>query len=199
SIDRDKWRNEASPFSFTNLPTDGDLEFTVKVYPGHNGITERLSTLESGDHRIIGDAFGAIQYKGKGTFLAGGAGVTPFISILKSLEYQDRLEGNVLIFANKEERDIFLKDEFQTLLGSRFINILSQEKTEGHHFGLIDKEFLKSEIMDFSQYFYVCGPPPMVNDVISALEALGAEGDNIVIESACPQRPRAINHAVPRA
>src|SRR5690606_4773924 len=100
------------------------------------------------------DAFGAIQYKGAGTFLAGGAGVTPFISILKSLEYHDRLKGNALIFANKEERDIFLRDEFQTLLGHRFTNVLSQERTEGYHFGRIDKEFLKSEISDFSQYFY---------------------------------------------
>ena len=183
SIDQEKWRNEKTPFSFTNLPTDPDLEFTIKVYPERNGVTEKLSSLNSGDVLIIRDAFGAIQYKGKGTFLAGGAGITPFIAILKSLEYQDQLNDNRLVFANKEERDIFLKDEFKTLLGRRFLNILSEEKTAGHRFGLIDKEFLKSEISDFSQYFYVCGPPAMVNDVVSTLRELGAEERSIVIES----------------
>lgn len=183
SIDQGKWREEQSPFSFTNLPTDGDLEFTIKVYPEHNGVTEKLSTLQVGDGLIIRDAFGAIRYKGKGTFLAGGAGVTPFISILKSLEYQDRLKEHSLIFANKEERDIFLKDEFETLLGGRFLNILSQERTRRYPYGMIDKTFLETTISDFSQFFYVCGPPPMVNDVVSALKELGAGDESIVIES----------------
>lgn len=47
----------------------------------------------------------------------------------------------------------------------------------------MDKEFLKSTISDFSQYFYVCGPPEMVDNVVGALKELGAEDDKIVIET----------------
>lgn len=183
SINQEKWKNEKRPFTFTNLPMRDDLEFTIKVYPAHNGVTEKLSKLEAGDELILRDVFGAIQYKGKGTFLAGGAGVTPFIAILKSLEYQDEMNDNSLIFANKEEKDIFLQDKFGTMLGRRFLNILSEEKTEDYPHGHMDKEFLKSTISDFSQYFYVCGPPEMVDNVVESLKELGAEDDKIVIET----------------
>jgi len=181
SINQEKWKDEKRPFTFTNLPQKDVLEFTIKVYPDHNGVTEQLSKLKAGDELILRDIFGAIQFKGKGTFLAGGAGVTPFIAILKSLG-QDQIGNNTLIFANKEEKDIFLKNEFESLLGDRFLNVLSEEKTEKYAHGHIDKEFLKSTISDFSQYFYVCGPPEMVDNVVEDLKELGAARDKIVIE-----------------
>ncbi len=183
SINQEKWRNEKRPFTFTNLPMEDHLEFTIKTYPAHNGVTEKLSTLSKGDELILRDVFGAITYKGKGTFLAGGAGVTPFIAILKSLEYHDEMKDNALIFANKEEKDIFLRDKFETMLGRRFLNILSEEETEDFPQGHMDKAFLKSTLSDFSQYFYVCGPPEMVDDVVKSLMELGAEEAKIVTET----------------
>ena len=55
------------------------------------------------------------QYKGKGVFIAGGAGVTPFISIFRDLKKQNKIGNNILIFSNKTEADIILKDEFVEL------------------------------------------------------------------------------------
>jgi predicted ferric reductase len=40
---------------------------------------------------IIRDVWGAIEYKGEGVFIAGGAGVTPFIAILRQLQADDKL------------------------------------------------------------------------------------------------------------
>lgn len=182
SINQEKWKEKKRPFTFTNLPKENVLEFTIKVYPEHNGVTEKLSGLTAGDELILRDIFGAIKFKGKGTFLAGGAGVTPFIAILRSLNDQYKTTNNALIFANKKEKDIFLENEFENLLGRRFLNILSEEDTQKHAHGHIDKGFLKSTISDFSQYFYVCGPPEMVDNVVGDLKELGASDDKIVIE-----------------
>jgi len=182
SINQEKWRDEKRPFTFTSLPTDRLLEFTIKVYPEHNGVTEKLSKLEKGDELILRDVFGAIKYKGHGVFLAGGAGVTPFVSIFRSLEYEDELGNNHLIFANTTEKDIFLEDEFKNLLGSRYTNILSEEETQKYAKGYIDKDFLKSRVPHFSQFFYVCGPMEMINSVVKDLKELGVEDDKIVIE-----------------
>jgi len=63
-----------------------------------------------------------------------------------------------------------------------FINILSDEKIEGYHFGRIDETFLSAAIHDFSQNFYVCGPPPMMDAVLKQLENLGVAENSITLE-----------------
>ena len=77
SIDKNGWRDEKRPFTFTSLPEEEKLEFIIKIYNDHDGVTNQLNTLTTNDHLIIDDPWGTIQYQGKGTFLAGGAGVTP--------------------------------------------------------------------------------------------------------------------------
>lgn len=182
SINQDNWKDKTRPFTFTNLPTDDNLQFTIKIYPSHDGVTEQLSKLQVGDELILRAVFGAIKFKGKGTFLAGGAGVTPFIAIFKWLDYKDKIDEASLIFANKKEKDIFLKTKFENLLGRRFMNILSEEDTDEYPTGRIDKDFLKSTLTDFSQYFYVCGPPEMTEGVTEDLKSLGVDAEKIVIE-----------------
>jgi ferredoxin-NADP reductase len=85
SIQKEGWTEEKRPFTFTSLPEDDFLEFIIKSYPDHNGVTEQMDQLEEGDQLIIDDPWGAIQYKGPGVFIAGGAGVTPFIAIFRDL------------------------------------------------------------------------------------------------------------------
>jgi ferredoxin-NADP reductase len=182
AINQEHWKNKKRPFTFTSLPNQKDLQFVIKVYPSHNGVTEKMSSLKLGDELIIGEVFGAIQYNGKGTFIAGGSGVTPFISIFRDLDERNIIEGNALVFANKTEKDIFLKDEFEAHLGTKYINILSEESTEKYLKGYIDKEFINNTITDFSQNFYVCGPPEMTEAVTEDLKELGVEDKQIVIE-----------------
>jgi len=47
---------------------------------------------------------------------------------------------------------------------------------------MIDEAFLKANITDFSQNFYLCGPPPMMNAVIKLLTGLGVNEDSITME-----------------
>ncbi len=184
SIDKEGWREEKRPFTFTSLNEDEHLEFVIKIYPDHNGVTEQIGKLKKGDSFIIGDAWGAIQYKGEGVYLAGGAGVTPFISILRDLNKKGEIGRNTLIFSNTTDRDIILQEEFQEMLGDQFINVITDEPTDDHIFldGYIDKEFLDSHIDDFSQPFYVCGPDPFNKSMIKHLKELGADPDALVFE-----------------
>ena len=182
SIDQPEWKNEKRPFTFTSLPQDGFLEFTIKVYPGHDGVTDQLQTLEIGDSLIISDSWGAISYKGPGAFIAGGAGVTPFISILKDLANQGNLEGNKLLFANKRERDIILQGEFEQWLGKDFVNILSEEHSGKFPHGTIDSDFISEHVENMDKHFYVCGPPPMMESVLSSLSGLNVPKNKIVKE-----------------
>jgi ferredoxin-NADP reductase len=138
SVNKEGWAAKKRPFTFTCLNENPYLEFTIKRYERHNGVTNQLHLLKPGDKLIIRDVWGAIEYKGAGCFIAGGAGITPFISILRRLHADNKLAGNKLIFANKTAADIIYKDELESMLGENFINILSGEDNEQYDYGHID-------------------------------------------------------------
>lgn len=181
SINKGVWQNEKRPFTFTCLPEDNYLEFTIKTYPSRKGVTNELLKLKKDDELILHDVFGAIHYKGEGVFIAGGAGVTPFIAIFRDLHSKNKIAGNKLIFSNKTKDDIILKEEFENLLGKNFINILSEEKSDDYPYGHISENFLKANISDYKKYFYLCGPPPMMEAVEKQLTGLKVER-NLLIE-----------------
>lgn len=183
SISKQNWRQELRAFTFTSLPGDEHIEFTIKTYPSHNGVTAQLRVLNKGDELLIHGVFGDITYKGEGIFIAGGAGVTPFIAILKQLEKEDKVGNNKLIFANKTKADIILEHQFRQLLGDNFINILSDEKIENYEHGFITADLIKKNINEHSQYFYLCGPEPMMQAVEKHLSALGIANSFIVKEA----------------
>lgn len=182
SILKNNWKDEKRPFTFTSLPEDEFLEFTIKTYPSHDGVTDQIADLEINDQLLIGEPYGAIHYKGSGTFLAGGAGITPFLSILKDLDTRNKVFGNTLIFSNKTEKDIFLNVELQELLGEKFINTLTKENHEDYKHGRIDADLIKDELVNLKQYFYLCGPPQMVKDVKKELNSIGVEDELIITE-----------------
>ena len=184
AIDKEGWRDEKRPFTFTSLNEDPYLEFIIKSYPSHDGVTEQIGQLEEGDSFIIDDPWGTIQYKGEGIFLAGGAGVTPFIAIFRDLYENGNIGGNRLIFSNKTDRDVILEEEFEEMLGENFISVITDEPTEDHIYldGFIDKAFLSDQIDDFEQPFYVCGPPAFNDAMMKYLKELGADPDELVFE-----------------
>jgi ferredoxin-NADP reductase len=184
SLNKDGWRDTKKPFSFTSLPSDNYLQFTIKVYESRNGLTKELLNLRKDDELILYDVFGAIEYKGEGFFIAGGAGVTPFISILRFLQSRNELGSNKLIFANRTRKDIILDKEFRTMLGSRFINILSDDIIiPGVPHGFITEEFLRSNISDLNKFFYLCGPPQMMKLVEKILSDMNIDESLIIKES----------------
>src|SRR5690554_4606469 len=142
-LDKPGWESEGRPFSFTCLPNEDHLEFMIKTYPGHGGVTKELLKLGANDRLIINDVFGAINYNDEGTFIAGGAGITPFISILRNLRANNKIGNNKLLFANKTASDIILKEELTEMLGDNFINILSEETSEKYTHGYITADFIK--------------------------------------------------------
>jgi len=183
SINKEGWKNEIRPFTFTSLPDDNYLQFTIKTYPAHKGVTNELLQLRKNDELILRDVFGAIEYKGEGYFIAGGAGITPFISIFRYLRSKNAIGGNKLIYANKTRDDIILKYEFHYFLGKNFINILSNEKAEGYAHGFVTENFLKEHIIDFNRNIYLCGPPPMMDAVEKILSDLNVDEKLIIKEA----------------
>jgi ferredoxin-NADP reductase len=182
AINKAYWNNEKRPFTFTSLPGDKHLEFIIKTYPPHNGVTNELLKLVQNNELIIHDSWGAITYKGPGLFIAGGAGVTPFISIFRELAKENMLGGNRLIFANKRKEDIILEEELKDLLGQELINILSEESLTGYRHGFITQQILMEMLPHYKENIYVCGPPPMMDAVMQSLANLGVSDKSVTVE-----------------
>lgn len=182
AINKNGWEEAKRQFTFASTPNDNYLEFIIKTYPSHKSVTNELLQIRKDDELILNDVFGAINYKGTGVFIAGGAGVTPFISILRHLKAKNQIGINKLIFANHTKADIILEEEFKKLLNGNFINILANEVNNGYPQGQITYDFLKQHCGTNNQYFYVCGPPPMMETVTNQLASLEVEEKNIVKE-----------------
>ena len=182
SINKKGWEGNKHPFTFTSLNDEPYLEFTIKIYTNPEGVTHHLNQLGAGDELIISDPWGAIEYKAPGYFIAGGAGITPFIAILRQL-YKDREIGdNVLFFSNKTDRDIILKNELEKILGDNAHFTITSQQDSKYDKRRIDADFLKTEVKDFEKHFYICGPDEMVKEVGETLEKLGAKTDAVVFE-----------------
>jgi len=182
AINKQGWHEERRPFTFTSLNHEPTLEFTIKRYIDHSGVTNQLHQLVPGDELILHDVWGAIEYKGPGYFIAGGAGITPFLAILRQLHHDNQMTGNTLFFSNKTAADVIYEEELDNILGQQFIKILSREKKSGYENGLINMDYLRSHVTDFSKHFYVCGPDKMIADINGTLESLGASADLVVFE-----------------
>jgi ferredoxin-NADP reductase len=158
------------------------LEFTIKIYSDHPGVTNQLNALQPGDELIVRDVWGAIEYKRPGYFIAGGAGITPFIAILRQLKKENRLQGNQLFFSNKTDRDVILEDELLSILRQDAVFVITGEKSSRYYNGYINEQFLKEKVNDFSKNFYLCGPTKMVEAMQETLSRLGASPDAVVFE-----------------
>jgi ferredoxin-NADP reductase len=183
SIPKPKWEKEFRDFSITSTGQDRALEFTIKAYFDHDGVTKALHQLEAGDDIVIHPPYGTIQYQGRGVFLAGGAGITPFIAILRHLHKTNELKGNTLFFSNKEAKDIIIEKELRQMLGNRLVLTLTREEAKGYEHGRIDKELIQKYVKDLNQKFYICGPDAFVLDLKKALEKMGVKEENIIAES----------------
>jgi ferredoxin--NADP+ reductase len=81
------------PYSIASSPASKYLDFFVRVFPSDTGVSQYISTLETGDEIEIGEPFGFFtpgkdQDDGKYIYIATGTGVAPFRSALQYYEHK---------------------------------------------------------------------------------------------------------------
>lgn len=182
AINKKGWEDNFHPFTFTSLTSEPHLEFIIKTYPlskypDHSGMTEKVGTLTKGDELLVKDPWGTIKYQRPGIFIAGGAGITPFVAIFRDLAKQKKSNKNTLFFSNKTKKDVILHSELKKNFRKNLKLLFTKEGDPR-----IDKEYLQNNVDDFNQHFYVCGPKQMVKDLKEALNSLGAKTSQLVFE-----------------
>lgn len=181
ALDRDGWRDEGRPFTPISLPHEETLEFVIKSYPDHDGVTLRIGRMAPGDAVTMEGPFGAISDEGPGVFIAGGAGVTPMIGVLrKRLHENGTLEGSTLVFANKSEADIIWRERFEEMPGLTCAFVVDEPGGRVPQQRLT-RDYLR-QFVEPGTRCYLCGPPPMMDAVRAALHDLGVADEDIIEE-----------------
>lgn len=181
SINLPDWEDKIRPLTFTSLQDWDFLEFIVKIYEDHKGVTSQLGKLNSGSELLLHEVYGTIKYKGPGIFIAGGTGITPFIAIFRALFVSGNLRNVALLYSNKTKDDIILHDELVKMLGPAYKNVFTREGVIGFRERRIDRKFLIETIGNFDSRFYVCGPKIFTEEICEALISLGADPEYLII------------------
>lgn len=184
------FKKESRPFTFSNSPDDEDIELTVKRT---GTFTEAMHNLRAGDALLVKGPLGEKlnfddSVKDDVVFLAGGSGITPFISAIRFAVSRNLPNQITLLYSNKTVDDIIYKDELEKLSKREnltVINSLSNDIPQGWEGsrGRIDRDMILSHVNQLNEkLWYVCGPPPMVEQLKKVLQEIGVPDDNLRIE-----------------
>jgi predicted ferric reductase len=184
---------EEHPFTISSSPLKPELiSSTIKE---SGDFTYTISLTKRGDKAFIQGPFGRFSYvfypeERDIVFIAGGVGITPFMSMLRHMRGV-RFNINVMLFyANKTKEDIIFHDELAEIEASgcpglRVVHILSKSdadwKGENGHLTKDKIHFYCSNDLE-KKSFYLCGPPMMTAQIQRALKNLGVSKKRIHFE-----------------
>ena len=174
---------QAHPFSFSSSPQDKLLRITIKNL---GDFTSDIANIKVGTKVVIDGPHGIFTTKRtnnkKLAFIAGGVGITPIQSILKSLD--ENYESIVFNCHHTTQDTIFQKEQKQfSEKNVKMIHVLSKENNGLDEHGYMDEEKIKKYVPDYLERdFYICGPKPMLKIVTKALKKLGIQKSKIYFE-----------------
>jgi predicted ferric reductase len=190
SLDKNPLALQQNPYSLSSSShqAPGHVEFTAK----HEGeFSERMLNLEQGAVGYLEGPYGEFcldQDTRGAVFIVGGIGVTPSMSILRSLRDQGDKRPLFMFYGNTSQQEIVFREELEEVKGQlnlKVIHVLSEaEEGWDGETGYIEREVLEKYLTDreLRYDFFVCGPVPMMDSVERDLLAMGVPLTNLRAE-----------------
>ena len=185
-------------YSLCSSPNSGELRIAVKTVKNGQFSNFANENLKLGDIIEVGQPEGRFVFepnhsnqKNYAGFVAG-SGITPVMSILKSVLEDEPNSTFVLVYGNKSPEQTIFYDELHELqlkyVGRFFVHfVYSQVRAENELFGRIDKANInfiinnKHKEKEFEK-FYLCGPEDMINLASTVLREHNIPEKNIKFE-----------------
>jgi|SRR3989344_2341823 len=167
-------------FSVASSPTSSEyLEFCIRVT---GPWTLELAKIKKGEHLFISDPKGSFFLKEgimKPAFLAGGVGVAPFISMIRSIREQQLPIHGILLYCARNSNNTPYADELAEISKNRLrvVYVFEHEKggnkSKSYH-GLLTKDILRKEIrLHTFPTFFISGPQVFTRYASSLVSELG--------------------------
>ncbi|MEL6803660.1 MAG: FAD-dependent oxidoreductase, partial [Bacteroidota bacterium] len=173
-------------FTIASAPSESALRLAVKMVEGGSTFKSAMKELTPGQLLFAtaraGD-FVLTETDASYLFIAGGIGVTPFISHIRSALATGKSLNAILLYACKSEDDVAYRSLFEEVatLGVHMIPILSDpsDQWSGER-GFITAEMLQRLVPDYQdRRAYISGPPAMVNAYTVLLKKNGVRNSAI--------------------
>jgi ferredoxin-NADP reductase len=176
-------------YSMSSSPdTDAELKVTVKRVPGGAVSNWMIDNLAAGDALEVTPPAGRFCLRTDESRRArplvafsGGSGITPVISIIKTLLSTTERRAS-LLYANRDRDSIIFLDELEALSRSKphRLRVLHRLDVEQ---GFVDGDAVDAFVGEQREAdFYLCGPGPFMDVIEGTLRGLGVASDRIFVE-----------------
>jgi len=195
-------------YSLCVAPQDGELKVTVKRIAGGVFSNWANDNLRPGDHIEVMAPHGSFTWEFNAQAsnhyagFAGGSGITPILSLLKTALLTEPNSRFTLFYGNRDSSSVIFLEELAKLK-NRFM-----DRFQVHHFlaeeaedidlfnGLLDRtkcDLILGSLVEPEEItaFFICGPGPMMDAAEQALEGVGVPHDRIFVERFTAGRPSA--------
>jgi predicted ferric reductase len=184
---------EEHPFTISSAPSEkGMLASTIKQ---SGDFTQLIGRARIGDTVSVRGPFGRFCHdlhppENHLVFVAGGVGITPFISMLRQMRHTGDQRNVTLIYSNRSESDIIFNEELDDLtrspgLNLKVVHVLSRaaDQWPGER-GRIGKDLIERYVAPepTALTYFICGPVGMMETTIDVLRQFGVLDRQIVIE-----------------
>jgi predicted ferric reductase len=168
---------QSHPFSITSSPKESELSLGIKILGDY---TQTLKALQAGDIALVEGPYGRFSFtfypNRNQIWIAGGVGITPFVSMAKSLPGYIR---TVLYYCVSEKTEaVFQKDLEQIEKEKENFNLVLWDSKSKGRFSINE---VKNSFNPIADYF-ICGPPPMMKSLKEQLIKKGIAKKNIHTE-----------------
>ena len=177
-------------FSIVSAPFQQELLITTRMRG--SAFKNALGTLPIGTQLTLDGPFGSLGLHKNpdraGIFIAGGIGITPFMSILRQAVHHPVPQELLLLYSNHRPEDAAYLTELQQLEATNPRFHMTATMTQmgrstqpwAGHRGPIDSAFVRSAAGDLpAPIFYIAGPPAMVEAMRQVLVVTGIDEDDV--------------------
>ena len=175
--------DEPHPFTISSAPGEDRLRFTMKVL---GDWTRKVrEDLKPGGKVQVRGPYGRFDAAGAGDkqiWVAGGIGLTPFLSTIRAMESGDARKVHLVYAARSADEALYLDElqEHEKRLGN--VKIIPLFSDDGD-FARVDamQEKLPDPLASYD--FFLCGPKPMLDGLMADLKKQGVGRANIHTEA----------------
>lgn len=177
-------------FSIVSAPHETELVFATRMRD--SAYKRTLASLPLGAKLDIDGPFGSLTLHKKaeraGVLIAGGIGITPFISMIRHAVHTRSAQPLTLLYSNRRPEDTAFLSELQAHAQALPSFALHATMTDMAHSGqpwvgdtaLIDAAFIQSKVKNLpAPIFYVSGPPSLVQAMQATLAKAGVDEDDV--------------------
>ena len=178
------------PYSISSAPKDalsGVVSVTVRSNPDGFAAEHMLKELKEGDEMVSSGPQGNFCYEplrdpDNIVALAGGSGITPFLSMAQAIADGTEDFDLTIIFGSRTKEQILFREELDAIAAKcdrvHVVHVLSDEKADGFENGFITADLIKKHAKEPYSVF-VCGPEAMYRFLEGELAKLGLPEKNI--------------------